>query len=86
MTKLKGLGATLGVISILTVSALAGEMQGPPCPPSEPGETHGPPCATAQLATEDRTNPGQMSTPPAADTIVINAIADTAVAALLFLL
>ena len=67
MNNLRRLVVTLCLTSVLTVTAFAGETSGPPCTP-DPGTTQSPPCATAQLATDDSSNPGQTETPPASDT------------------
>lgn len=68
---------------VLAVSAFAGETQTPPCPSPDPGEMQTPPCSTAQLTTDDPTNPGETVTPPAADMVVITSIVDAAVGAFL---
>lgn len=74
---------TLCLMSVLTVTALAGEMQTPPCSPPDPGEIQSPPCATAQLATDAPTNPGETPTPATAEEVMISTIADAAIRALL---
>jgi hypothetical protein len=84
MTNLKRLVVTLCLMSVLAVTALAGETQSPPCPPPEPGETQCPPCSSAQQVTDDPT-PGDIQSPPAAETLVITTIADAAVGVLLSL-
>ena len=83
MNNPKRLVVTLCLMSILTVTALAGEMQAPPCSPPDPGEIQSPPCSTAQLATDDPTNPGETPVPPTAETVVITTIADVAFGVLL---
>ena len=83
MSNLKRLVVTICLISILAMTALAGETPNSPCPPPEPGDIQSPPCASASLTTDDPTNPGETQTPPAAETVVITTIADAAVGALL---
>jgi hypothetical protein len=83
MRNLKRLVVTLCLISVLAITALAGEIQTPPCASPDPGEIQTPPCSPAQLTTEDPTNPGETETPPAAETVVINSIVDAAVGAFL---
>ena len=64
MKNLKRLGATLALMFLLGMTALAGETNAPPCPPPEPGETSSPPCTGGQMAGDDS---GLVSTPPASD-------------------
>ena len=56
MQNLKRLGAAAVLTFMLGLSALAGEMNAPPCVPPDPGIMEGPPCLA----------PGQIETPPAA--------------------
>ena len=83
MTNLKRLVVTLSLITVLAVTAFAGETESPPCAPPDPGEMGTPPCSTAQQVTNDTTNPGETEAPPAAETVVISMIVDGAVGALL---
>jgi hypothetical protein len=83
MSNLKRLVVTFCLMSILAITALAGETPTVPCPRPEPGEIQAPPCAPAQPAVADPTNPGETQTPPAAETVVIFTIADAAIGALL---
>jgi len=65
MNNLRRLVATLCLTSVFAITAFADTTPAPPC---DPGETHGPPCSSAQMATDDSSNPGQTDTPPASDT------------------
>ena len=86
MSNLKNLVVAFCLISVLAITAYG---QSGSCPP--PGEMQGPPCSSAQLTTDDPTNPGQtnpgeVSTPPAPATDVITTVVDAAVGTLLSVL
>jgi hypothetical protein len=83
MSNPKRLVVTLCLMSVLSVTALAGEIQSPPCSPPDPGEIQSPPCSTAQLTTDDPTNTGETEPLPAPDTVVITSIVDAALGAFL---
>ena len=82
MRNLKRLVVSLCLMSVLAITAFAGEMSSPPCAPPDPGETQSPPCSSAQMWTDDSTAPGIIPTPPAAD--VSTMIEDTLISLLLF--
>ena len=82
MNNLKRLVVSLSLISVLAATAVAGEIQSPPC---APGEMQSPPCSSTQLATEDSTVSGQTDTPTAADTLDLTSVAVDALSALLVL-
>lgn len=85
MRNLKRLVVSLSLMSVLAITAFAGETSSPPCAPPDPGETAAPPCSSAQMTTEDSVVPGQTSTPPAADAADVSTIIeDTLIALLLF--
>ena len=69
MQKLKRLGTAVVLTLMLGLSAAAGEMNTPPCPPPEPGIMEGPPCSAAPGQTETppsaSPDPGETSAPPA---------------------
>lgn len=81
MNNLKRLVVSLSLMSVLAMTAFAGETQTPPCAPN-PGETSCPPapCSSAQMTTDDSTAPGETQTPPAPDVTTI--IADALIAVL----
>jgi hypothetical protein len=81
MSKLERLITLSCLMSALAPTALAGEIQSPPC---TPGEIQSPPCATAQLMTDDSTNSNITEAPPT-ETIVVGTIVDNAVGAFLSL-
>ena len=81
MRNLKRLVVSLSLMSVLAITAFAGETSSPPCTPN-PGETETPPCSSAQMITEDSVVPGETASPPAADMSTI--IEDTLIALLLF--
>jgi hypothetical protein len=62
MTTLKRLIVCLALVSVLAVTAFAGEIPSPPAP-CEPGETSSPPCS-AQSVTGGETAPGEIPSPP----------------------
>jgi hypothetical protein len=64
MQNLRRLGLSFTLVSVLAMTAIAGETPTPPC---APGETHSPPCASAQMMAGDSVAPGQTDTPPAAN-------------------
>ena len=78
MEKLKRLIVSLTLVSVLAISAFAGEIQSPPC---APGEIQSPPCSSAPLLTDDPTVLSQTDTPPVD---ITSAIEETLMAFLLF--
>jgi len=80
MEKLKRLGLSFTLISVLTAVAVAGETNAPPCPP--PGETQGPPCS--QSVTGGSTDPGEMSAPPSTEVDLTNIVGAVELALSLF--
>jgi hypothetical protein len=82
MNHLKRLVVSLSLISVLTVTAFAGEIQTPPC---APGEMQTPPCSSAPLIADDPVDEGQPSTPPAGDTIDLSSVAADVISVLLVL-
>ena len=82
MNNLKRLVVSLSLMSVLAITALAGELGSPPC--MDPGITQCPPapCSSAQMTTEDSTAPGETAAPPAAGVSTI--IEDTLISLLLF--
>ena len=72
--KLRNLSLAVSLLSVLAMSALAGETSGPPC---SPGETSTPPCALAQFP--ETTVPGEMNSPPATSTSAESSIAEVAI-------
>ena len=82
MRNLKRLVVSLSLMSVLAITAFAGETSSPPCAPPDPGETAAPPCSSAQMMTEDSVVPGETESPPAADVSTI--VEDTLIAFLLF--
>ena len=68
MQNLKRLGAAAVLTFMLGLSALAGEMNAPPCTPPDPGEMQGPPCLAPgqiEMPPAASVDPGETSTPPA---------------------
>ena len=78
MKSLNRLAASLSLMLVLGLSAIAGEVQSPPCPPPDPGEMSAPPCSTAQLTSDDPT-PGQTDTPPSASAVTEYVVAGAAI-------
>jgi len=70
MNNLRKLVVTLSLLSVLAVTAFAGETQSPPC---DPGETHGPPCPSAPITTT-----GVTEAPPAADSFSVFSVVEDA--------
>jgi len=83
MNNLKKLVVAFCLMSVLAITAIGGEIQSPPCSPPVPGEIDSPPCASAQLTTDDPSNPRDINTPPDAETVVITTIVDAAAGAFL---
>jgi hypothetical protein len=82
MKNLKQLVLTFSVISVFATIAFAGEMQSPPC---APGEMQSPPCTSAQLVTDEPSEPSQTSTPPSASNVdLTSTLEEAAIAFLLF--
>jgi hypothetical protein len=61
MKSLNRFVASLSLTLVLGFSAVAGEMNSPPCPAPDPGEMSSPPCSTAQETSDDPTS-GQTGT------------------------
>lgn len=78
MKHVKTLALSLTLMSALSVAAVAGETESPPC---APGETGTPPCAV-QSVTEDPLVPGETSTPPALPTVAVTDITEAVMWAL----
>jgi hypothetical protein len=68
-------------MSVLAITAFAGDPIGPQCTP-DPGIIPTPPCAAAQMTTDDSAMDGIIQSPPAADISTI--IEDALIALLLF--
>lgn len=78
MKSLTRLAASIALTLVLGLSAVAGEVQSPPCPSPDPGEMSAPPCSTAQQTSDDPT-PAQTSTPPSASAVTECVVTDTAI-------
>jgi hypothetical protein len=83
MKSLKRLSAAIVLTLVFSLSAFAGEVNAPPCALPDPGEVNAPPCAAAQM-TPESTAPGEISTPPASNTVDILSVVDAAMNLLLF--
>ena len=71
MNHLKRLGLTFTLMSVLAVTAFAGETETPPC--ANPGQTSSPPCA-AQSVNDDSPVPGETLAPPALPAVDVSDI------------
>ena len=80
MTNLKRLVLSLSLMSILAVTALAGETSAPPC---VPGQIETPPCS-GQNISGGSTAPGETSGPPASAVDIVG-LAEIALESLLLL-
>ncbi len=76
MKNLKRLSAVLALTFVLALSAFAGEMNSPPCPPPDPGEMNSPPCTSAQELPDDSLAPGQTNSASTVAIIVTDAAID----------
>jgi len=56
MKSLNKFVASLSLTLVLGLSAVAGEMNAPPCPAPDPGEMSAPPCSNAQETPDDPTS------------------------------
>jgi len=74
MKNLKLLGISVTLLSVLSMTAFAGDTNSPPC---VPGDTSSPPCASAQVTTDDDVAPGSVNSPPASEVEI--SIAEVAV-------
>jgi len=79
MEKLKRLTLSLTLVSVIAVSAFAGETGTPPC--TDPGQTSSPPCV-AQPLNDDSADPGETLAPPALPAVDITDITATVMWAL----
>ena len=84
MNNLKRLVVSLSLMSVLAITAFAGETSSPPC--MDPGilQTPPAPCSSAQMTTDDSTAPGETATPPGTDAPDVSTIITDALIALLF--
>ena len=64
MKNLKLLGISLTLLCALSMTAIAGDTNSPPC---APGDTNSPPCASAQVAPDDSVAPETVNSPPASE-------------------
>lgn len=79
MNHLKRLGLAFTLMSVLALTAFAGETEGPPC---VPGETLAPPCSSQPL-NDDSTDPGETQGPPALPVVDVTDISEAILWALL---
>jgi hypothetical protein len=84
MKNLRRLGVSAALLSVLAITALAGETNSPPC--ADPGETNSPPCAMAQEAPDDSVAPVAVNSAPASDSGVEYSVAREVVLDLALLL
>jgi hypothetical protein len=64
MKNLKLLGISVTLLSVLSMTALAGDTSSPPC---VPGDTSSPPCAMAQITADDSVAPGTANSPSSSE-------------------
>ena len=81
MKDLKRLGAAVALTLVLGISAFAGDIQSPPCAPTDPGIIQTPPCSDGQAAS-DPAAPGIILTPPAASAVSESSLAEVAISLL----
>lgn len=77
MKNLRRLGAATVLTFVLTLSALAGEVETPPCAPPIPGEVETPPCVAHTALDDSVTRAETLS--PASNTGSESSVADTAI-------
>ena len=80
MNKPRELLAAFTLILALSMAALAGDINTPPC---TPGDINTPPCTVTQVAIDDQSNTEETQSPTVAEIVVITAICDGAVGSLL---
>ena len=78
MKRLKRMTMCVLVTLVVGLSALAGEVSSPPCPPPDPGEMSAPPCPGTQLTTDDPVQ-GQTQTTATTTAVTETIITDTAI-------
>jgi hypothetical protein len=76
MKNLKRLGVSVTLLCVLSLTALAGDTNSPPC---VPGDTNSPPCAAAQVLPDDSVASGDTNSPPASNSGAQYSIAEVAV-------
>ena len=64
MKNLKLLGISVTLLCALSMTAIAGDTNSPPC---APGDTNSPPCASAQVTADDSVAPETVNLPPASE-------------------
>jgi hypothetical protein len=79
MKNLRKLGLSLTLMSVLSVTAFAGETDTPPC---TPGETGTPPC-TSQAVTNDSVDPNQLPSTQSSESLKLIDLAEDVVWSLL---
>ncbi len=76
MKRLKRMTMCVLVTLVVGLSALAGEVSSPPCPPPDPGEMSAPPCSATQLTSDD---PVQGQTTDSTSVVTETVLTDTAI-------
>jgi len=74
MKNLKRLCVAIALTLAIALSALAGEIQSPPCAPPDPGEIQSPPCSVTQDVPDDATTQLQATTTVASDDLSVTTV------------
>ena len=74
MKNLKRLCVAIALTLAIALSALAGEIQSPPCAPPDPGEIQSPPCSFTQDVPDDATTQLQATTTVASDDLSVTTV------------
>jgi len=74
MKNLKRLCAAIALTLAIALSALAGEIQSPPCAPPDPGEIQSPPCSVTQDLSDDGTAQNQGTATVTSDDLSVTTV------------
>ena len=74
MKNLKRLCMAMALTLTIALSAFAGEIPSPPCPPPDPGEIPSPPCSVTQNGSDDATAQTQATTTVTSDDLSVTTV------------
>ena len=85
MKNLKRLCVAIALTLTIALSAFAGEIPSPPCPPPDPGEIPSPPCSVTQDVSDDATAQAQATATVTSDDLSITTLTVDVLQTVLFL-
>ncbi|PYS67506.1 MAG: hypothetical protein DMF69_22820 [Acidobacteria bacterium] len=74
MKNLKRLCVAIALTLTIALSAFAGEIPSPPCPPPDPGEIPSPPCSVTQSVSDDATTQTQATATVTSDDLSVTTV------------